>query len=201
MATKFKMQKLENGNIRTCEVRLSFPELFHAKQGTDDDGNPSGKPKFSTAILFPAGADLSVLEKEIDRVIKEEFPGKTRKSLRIGLRDQGEKDYEGYVDGAFFLSANSLKRPPTVDRKREPVTEEDDAYPGADALLTIRVYAFKPKKGDKFGAGIGFGLQAVQLLGSGDRLGGAPANPNEEFEELEDLAEGESADSIFGDEE
>ncbi|UDL89821.1 DUF2815 family protein [Mesorhizobium sp. PAMC28654] len=200
MATKYQMKKLENSNIRTCEVRLSFPELFTPKQGTDDDGNPSGKPKYSSAILFPAGADLSVLEKEIDAVIKAEFPGKTRKSLRVGLRDQGEKDYEGYEDGAFFLNCSSLKRPPVVDRENQPVTEEDEAFPGVRAIVTIRVYAFKPKKGDKFAPGIGFGLQAALLLGGGERMGGAPANPNEEFEGL-DLSSEESADSIFGDEE
>jgi hypothetical protein len=190
------MQKLENGNIRTCEVKLSFPHLFTAVQGTDDDGNPSGKPKRSTVILFPPGADLSVLEKEIERVAKEAFPKKSLKSLRIGLRDQGVKDYAGYEDGAFFLSASSEKVIPIVDRKRLPVTEENDAYPGADALVTIRVFPFSQK-----GDGIGFGLQAVQLLGTGEHLAGAPANPNEEFEELEELEDGESADSIFGDDE
>lgn len=194
MATQFKMQKLANGNIRTCEVKLSFPHLFTAVQGTDDNGNPSGKPKFNTACLFPAGADLSVLEAEIARVAKEAFPKKPLKGLRIGLRDQGEKDYAGYEDGAFFLTCSSERRPPVVDRKRNPVTEEDDAYPGADAILTLRVFPFSVK-----GDGIGFGLQAVQLLGTGEHLAGAPANPNDEFEELEELADGESADSIFGD--
>jgi hypothetical protein len=196
MATKFKMQKLANGNIRTCEVKLSFPQLFHAVQGTDDDGKPSGKPKRSTACLFPPGADLSVLEAEIKRVAAEAFPKKPLKGLRIGLRDQGEKDYAGYEDGAFFLTCATEKKVPIVNRKREPVTEEDEVYPGADAILTIRVFPFS-KKGD----GIGFGLQAVQLLGTGEHIASKPADPDEEFEELEELEEGESADSIFGDEE
>ena len=188
-STQFQMKKLENGNIRTCEVRLSFPHLFEK----DENG------KYSTAILFPSGADLSVLKAEIERVAKEEFPGKPIKSLRIGLRDQGEKDYEGYEDGAFFLNASAAKsRPPIVNRHREPIMDEEDVYPGIYAIVTLRVYAFKPKKGEQFSPGIGFGLQAVQIIKDGERLGGGYADPNEEFEELGELAEGESADSIFG---
>jgi hypothetical protein len=187
------MKKLENGNIRTCEVRLSFPELFHAK--SMEEGKP---PKYSAALLFPKGADLSVLKNEIKAVVKEAFGDKPPKGLRIGLRDQGEKDFEGYEDGAFFLNCSSERRPALVDRKREAIIDEEEVYPGIWAIVTIKVYAFKPKKGDKYGPGVGFGLQAVQIVKEGERLGGAPANPNEEFEELEDLAEGDSADAIFG---
>lgn len=196
MATEFKFKKLENGNIRTCEVRLSYPELFVAKAVEE-----GGKPKFSASVLFPKGADLTLLKEEIKRVVKEEWGDKPPKGLRIGLRDQGEKDSEGYEEGAFFLNCSSVKRPRTVDRKREPITDEDDVYPGIWALVTIKVYAFKPKKGDKFGPGVGFGLQNVQIIKDGERLGGGQTDPNEDFEELEGLAEGESADAIFdGDE-
>jgi hypothetical protein len=194
MATEFKMKKLDNGNLRTCEVRLSYPELFTAKAVEE-----GGKPKFSTSILFPKGADLTVLKNEIKAVVKEAWGDKPPKGLRIGLRDQGEKDSEGYEEGAFFLNCNSIKRPPVVNRKREPITDEEDVYPGIWAIVTLKVYAFKPKKGDKYAPGVGFGLQAVQIIKDGERLGGGYADPNEEFEELEELAEGDSADAIFGD--
>jgi hypothetical protein len=187
------MKKLENGNIRTCEVRLSFPELFQPK--AIEEGKTK---KYSTAILFPKGADMSVLKEEIKAVAEREFPGKPLKSLRIGIRDQGEKDFEGYADGAFFLNASSEKRPPVVDRFRQPIVEEDDVYPGIWAIVTLRVYAFKPSRGQQFAPGIGFGLQAVQVVKDGERLGAGMADPEEEFEVLEGLEEGESADSIFG---
>lgn len=203
MATKFKMTKLANGNIRSCEVRLSYPQLFQAVQGYGDDGKPRGKPQRSTVVLFPEGADLSVLDKEIDRVIKEVFPGKSRKSIKVWIHDQGEKDQEGYVDGAMYLKAASTKAVPVVGRDKEPLTEEDDAYPGVNAIVTFSVLGRVPKKGDTFGPCIHFGLQSVLVLGGGDRLGGGkPADVNEEFEGLDDLlAEGDSADSIFGDDE
>lgn len=193
MSTKYKFTKLENGDIRTCEVRLSYPELFKAV--ATEEGK---KPKFSTSVLFPKGADLSVLKQGIKDAIKEEWGDKAPKGLRIGLRNQGEKDSEGYEDGAFFLNCSSTRRPPVVGRKPSEPVDEDAVYPGVWAIVTLRCYAFRPRKKDeKFGPGVGFGLQAVQIIGGGDRIGGGVTNPNEVFEELEDLNEGDSADAVF----
>lgn len=197
--TEFMMTRLKDkdgnytGDIRTCEVRLSFPELFVAKAVEE-----GGKKKFSSAILFPKGADLSPLRDAIKSAIKDEWGDSPPKGLRVGVRDQGEKDFEGYEEGAFFLNASSERRPPLVNRRSQPINDEEDVYPGIYALVVIRPYAFKPKKGDKYGPGVGFGLQAIQIIKDGERLGGGFTDPNEVFETLPDLKEGQSADEIFG---
>lgn len=193
MRTKYPFKKLENGNIRTCEVRLSFPEVFHAK--AMEEGK---KPKFSTAVLIPKGADLTVLKQAMAAAAKEKWGDKVPKGLRTHLRNQGDKEFEGYEDGAFYFNCSTERRPPVVDRKRQPIVDEDAVYPGVWALVTIRVYAYGPKPGEKFAPGIGFGLQSVQIIKDGERLGGGVSDPNEDFEVLEDLDEGDSADAIFG---
>lgn len=193
MPTKYKMKKLENGNIRTCEVVLSFPHVFEP----NDDG------KYGAAVLFPEGADLSVLEKEIERVKKETWGEKIPKNLRVGLRDQEEKEdeYEGYVAGRMFLNTTSTKRVKVVDKNREPVEDEDDLFPGCNAIVSLTVRARNPKKGEQFSPVIYFGLQSVQLLGGGTRIAGGVADPMKEFEEVDGLDDDASADSIFGEDE
>lgn len=196
--TQHKCTKLANGNVRTCEVRLSFPELFRAK--AIEEGKA---PKYSTALLFPKGADITVLKQACADAIKEKWGDKPPKGLRLPFRDQGEKEFAGYEEGAVFFNCSSERRPPVVNRKREEITDEEDVYPGVWALVTVRAFAFSSdgkKSGPGFKPGVAFGLQAVQIIKDGERLGGGTANPEEEFEELDDLiSDGGSADEVFND--
>ncbi|MDP2619877.1 MAG: DUF2815 family protein [Hyphomicrobiales bacterium] len=190
--TQYQCKKLDNGNVRTCEVRLSFPNLFKAVSRDEDK-----VPKRSAAILFPRGADIAVLKQAVADCAKETWGDKIPKGLRLPFRDQGEKDFEGYEEGCVFFNASSTQRIPVVDRKLEPIVDEEDVYPGIWAIVTLRAFPYGSKKGSTFSPGIGFGLQAVQIVKDGERLGGGRADPNEEFETLPDLEEGESADAVF----
>jgi len=168
---------LESGNILTCPVRLSFPYLFE-KQPPMEDG---GKAKYALTLLFPFGADLSVLRAEAARTAKEKWPNAGTEGgprLHSPFRDQAEKlHFEGYQSGAIFITASAERQPPVVDSRSVPVIDAAKAYPGAWALVSIRPFAFE-KKAKK---GVSFGLQAVMMFADDKNLGGGSVDVNKEF--------------------
>lgn len=196
MATKYKCEKLKSGNIRTCEVRLSYVNLLKPKE------NKSGALKYSVALLFPEGADISLLEKEVDRVGRERFGAKydalvKAEKLRLPFKDQGtnlDDDGEvrpGYKAGLVYISAsaNEDRRPPVVDQDREPLVDMSDVYSGMWARCSIRPFAY-----DNESRGVAFGIQAVQKIKDDEVLGGGGrVDVDDEFEVIED----EDTDSVF----
>lgn len=166
------------GNFMTCPVRISFPNLYKPKKGDE-----SGKEKYSLNLLFPAGADLSLLKKAAGDTARGKWPNAGQQggpSLHSPFRDQGERSYDGYVPGAVFLSCYGERQPPVVDIRGVPIIESDGdkkAYPGAWALVAIRPFAFDAK----MKKGVSFGLQSVMVIADDVRLGGGAADTAAEF--------------------
>ncbi len=184
---KYPCTILESGNIRTCPVRLSYPALFKPAPPMQD----GGKHKYGAALLFPNGADLSVLDNEAVRICKENWPGK---KVKHWARDQGEKDdRDGYEAGAKFTTCNSDNKPVVLDRAMNHVTEESGAiYPGVWVIATIR--AFPNKHPTNLGPR--FGLQGVQKFAD-DETFSSRGNPVEDFVPLEDDMDASDADAVM----
>ena len=70
LLTAYPCTKLESGNIRTCIARLSFPHLFKPQPPME----AGGKEKFTATLLFPVGADLSVLKQAAAECAIEKWP-------------------------------------------------------------------------------------------------------------------------------
>ena len=167
-----------NGNIVTCPVRASFVNIFERAKPVPP--NPTGK--FGTTLLFPFGADLSVLKAEASRVALAKWPqagtpqGPT---LHNPFRDQGEKQkFEGYVPGAIFLTASADKfQPYCVDQNMAPITDQRRLYPGVWVIASINAFAFDAgmKKGPTFG------LNGVMVVADDENLAGGGSDPNQEF--------------------
>lgn len=199
MATRFKFEKLKNGNVRTCEVRLSYVNLLKPR-----DNN--GKLKFSTLALIPVGADLAVLKAEIERAGKEKFGDKWEglkraNKVKLPLKDQSDLVDDdgnlrpGAVEGGVYFncSANADRRPAIIDAAMNPLDDTNEVYSGMFARLSVRAFAYDVD-GSK---GVSLGLQAVQKLWDGESLGGGgKVDPNNEFEPVE-IEEGQSAESVF----
>lgn len=205
MATKFKTEKLKNGNIRTCEVRLAYVNLLKPRAGKSDDGT-TGKPKFGAALLFPKGADMALLKAEVEACAKEKWGAKyeaMKKANKIRLPfklqeenvdDEGEVR-SGFDTGQYYLSANANedRKPPIIDGQMNTLTEANEVYSGMWARCSIRPFAYETS-GNR---GVAFGLQAVQKLWDDESLGGGGrVNVETEFEPLE-IEEGASAESVF----
>lgn len=198
MATKFKNERLKNGNIRTCEVRLAYVNLVKPR-----DNN--GRLKYGTAILFPKGADLSLLKKAVEAAGEERWGDKYPAMVKAGkirspFKDQGSNiDDEGepragFEDGLVYISAtaNEDRRPPVVGADLTPI-DSDEIYSGMWARASIRAFSYDTD-GNR---GVSFGLQAVQKLWDDEPLAGAgKVNVENEFEPVE-VDEGGDADSVF----
>lgn len=192
----------EGGNIVTSEVRLSFVNAFKPQK------QENGDEKYSVVLLFPDPKTLTGQAKtDYDTTInklkmaataaaKEKWGDKIPANLRSPFRNQGEKEYEGYVDGALFISATSKQKPGVVDASVQPIIDSAQLYSGCYARVSVRAFAYE-KQGNR---GVAFGLQNIQKTRDGDPLSGR-SKPEDDFSPVEDaaVATGEAgATALFG---
>lgn len=167
---------------KTCvtpEFRASFANVFVAKAQKDDDGN-DGEAKFGITMLFPKDADLSGMKALAQAAVIEKWgtdPNKWPKPLRTPFRDQGEKEFDGFVPGAVFCNATSKQKPGVVDQNVHDIIDQTQFYSGCYARASIRAFTYD-KRGNR---GVAFGLSNVQKTRDGDPLGGR-TRPQDDFE-------------------
>lgn len=189
---------MAGSNIITCEGRFSFVNVF--KPQKDDDGND----RYGLTFLFPdpktlSGAALAeyeacikALKADAARAAKEKWGDKIPTNLRSPFRDQGEKQYEGYVPGAIFINATSRQKPGVVDAQVQDIIDPSQLYSGAYGRISVRAFAYD-QKGNR---GVAFGLQNVQKTRDGEPLGGR-TRPQDDFKPIADVG-GDAAATANG---
>lgn len=182
----------QSTKVMTPQATLSYPHLV-TPQAAD---NGQGKPKYSCALVFPAGADLAALRAaalEAARakwgaVIKagnQSIPIEKAFDLRL-LRSPFRDDAvaKGYPEGSIFLNVRTEQQPGCVfgyagtDGKPARMTIEQvkaEMYAGARVRATVAAFAYE-QQGNK---GVSFALNNLQKLAEGDRLDGRVAAENE----------------------
>ena len=181
--------------IVTPEFRASFVYVF--RPGKPDD---HGKQKYAVTMLFPANADLSAMKKAAQAALIAKWgPDSTKwpANLRSPFRDQGEKQFEGYVKGCKFVTASSDRRPGIVDQNVQPILDESKIYSGCWCRASVRAFAYEAK-GNR---GVSFGLQNIQLIRDDEPLAGR-SKPEDDFQPVEvpagaGAAVGASANALF----
>ena len=97
------------------------------------------------------------------------FGGTIPKMVKGGLRDgDAEKDDPAYAN-SYFINANSTQKPGVVDAELNPIMDMTEFYSGCYGRASISFFAYN-SNGSK---GIGCGLNNVQKLEDGEKLGGA----------------------------
>lgn len=188
--------KLDSGNVRTCPVRLSFPNVFTRGKAIP----PAIEGKFGANLIFPVQADLTVLKAAMAEVVSAKWPDAGKKGgpkLRSPLKAQSEMAdrWAGYGEEGFFLSCNSNSAIPVYDTRQQPITDPDRVYPGVWAICTIA-----PKTYDVgVNKGATFYLQMVMVIADDMRLGGGAASPSD-FAGI-DIDASVSGESVFDNEE
>jgi hypothetical protein len=204
-------QEFLRKRVITPEVILSYPHLFEPQTPPN-----STKAKYSTAIVVPAGVDISDLKKtalEVGQSRWKNFPDGVRKGkFHWPFRDDAEDiEEKGYPEGSQFFNASSKKRPGVVSVVPDPATgkpmlvdDPERIYPGIIARVSVTFYTFDVS-GNK---GVGVGLNNVQIIRDGERLDGR-LDPSDEFEadpnavadlsDLEDETDGGSDDGEVAD--
>lgn len=188
------------GNVITPAGRLAYPHLFSAAlpMGETD----SKKARYQCSIVFPKNADLTLLNNLVEETAIAEFGPDYRKKYKVRkpfLRTE-EHPRIGVEAEEFpvLIRTNSPTRPQVIRGDKSPVTEseQEDAYAGRWARLSLRTYAYDHPTG---GRGVSFGLQNVQLLDHDEPLAQMRPPAEDEFEAIE--ASGgdgaRAADSLF----
>ena len=77
----------------------------------------------------------------------------------------------------YFLNANSTQKPGIVDRDLNEILDPDEVYSGCWGRASINFFPYN-SNGNK---GVGVGLNNIQKLKDGERLGGARASAEDDF--------------------
>lgn len=174
--------------IITPVAVLSYPAIWEPRASQDDP-----TPKYSAALVFPPGADLTELRAAVTEAGREKFGDKYEallkgNKLRLPFRDDGEE--KGYEKGAIYFNAKNKMAPGVVSRyvgpdgKPAPIVEPAEIYAGVQVKASVKAFGYDTK-GNK---GIAFSLQNIQKWADGKRLDGRKAAQDEfDAEEGSDL--------------
>lgn len=163
---------IKDAKVILGPVRLSYAHVFHkySPEGTDEEG------KYSAVLIIPK------TEKETVKAVRQaiesakaagmasKWSGKEPKKLDLPLRDgdDPENDKDESFAGSYYLNAKSKTRPGVVDRKLEPITDEEEVYSGCYAIASVTFYAYDVS-GNR---GVACGLNNLMKVRDGERLGG-----------------------------
>jgi len=136
-------------------------------------------PKYSVSLIIPK-SDKATVQKIRSAIEAAYVEGEAKlkgngksvpalASLRSPLRDGDiDRPDDAAYANAFFVNANSASAPGIVDEDRLPVLNRSEVYSGAYGRASITFYAYN-SNGNR---GIACGLQNLQLIRSGEPLGG-----------------------------
>lgn len=190
------------GYITTPPVRLCFLSVF--EPSTVLDGTDS---KYRVTLLLPPDADLKPYYAALGHAMKEKWgekPANFRKDLNPIKDCEDKSNISGFLPGWHFIRATSQSAPALVDQRLNKIVDKSLLYPGCWAHVNINAYGFDRKTG----AGVTFGLNAIQFVRHDERLDGrvnvadvfepiafddsdAPSGATEENETV-------AADGLFG---
>jgi hypothetical protein len=167
--------------VVTGKCRLSYVRVFEPYASSPDDD-----PKYSLTLLIPK-SDKGTLDRirRAQEAAKE--AGKTKKwdgrippNLSYTLHDGDEEadleknpEYKGHM----YMAISSKSRPGVVDQYRNPIDDPEMIYSGCYGRVSMNAYPYNAK-GKK---GVTFGLNNVQFLADGERLGGGRTKAEDDF--------------------
>ncbi len=173
-------------NLKLQNVRLAFARLFEPKLNQSKTAEEYG----ACLILNPEEPSTQALLDAIEQVATDKWGTKAPTMLERGkLRHpihEGDTDMEDdpAFAGKLYCNAKSRRQPQIVDRKVQPIIDQDEIFSGCYCNVSISIYAYDVPENK----GVGIGLNNIQLVRKGERLSGAP-DAEEEFEVLDDEPE------------
>lgn len=168
--------------VVTGKVRFSYVHVFEPWAGQEGQ-----QPKYSVCILIPKD-DKKTLDKiaaAMDEAVQEgiasKWGGKKPKNLHIPLRDGDEEraDEAPEYEGMMFLNANSNSAPGVVDKDLNVILDTEEFYSGCWGRASVNFFPYD-SNGNR---GIGVGLNNLQKLKDGERLGGSWATAEDDFDD------------------
>lgn len=169
--------------VITGKVRFSYAHVFEPFKMNEGD-----REKYGVSLIIPKSDKKTIakIKKAIQEALeagKSKFGGKIPKNYKNPLRDGDEEreDDEVYAN-AYFVNANSPRKPEIVDADREPIMMKEEFYSGCFGRASINFYAFN-SNGNK---GIACGLNNLQKLEDGESLGATVSSAEDDFADSDD---------------
>lgn len=164
----------------TGKVRFSYVNIFKSRSFREGQ-----EAKYSICLLVPKEDKKTVakiraaIEEAVQEGISSKWGGKKPKNLRLPLRDGDEERAEeaAEYEGMFFMNANSQTKPGIVDKDLNEILDPDEVYSGCWGRASVNFFAYD-SNGNR---GIGCGLNNIQKLKDGERLGAARASAEDDF--------------------
>ena len=171
------------------DTRWSYANVWEPKSIN------GGTAKYSVSLIIPKSDTKTVakIKAAIEAAYQEgqaKLKGNGRSvppltAIKNPLRDGDvERPDDPAYANAYFVNANSATAPGIVDADRNPVLTRSEVYSGVYGRASINFYAFN-SNGNR---GVGVGLNNIQKLSDGERLGAARASAESDFggEDFED---------------
>lgn len=178
-------------SIVTPVGTLSYPHLAEPQKA-----DQNGKQKYSCAIVFAPGTDLTALRVAALEAAEAKF-GKAIKAgatsipiarameigtIRSPFRVDGEA--KGYPAGSVFINVRSDNAPGCVYADLRPEKDKDEIkrnfYAGAQVRVSVSAFGYD-SNGNK---GVSFGLNNIQKIAEGERIDGRKSAEDEFTAEL-----------------
>jgi len=181
-------------------VRISYANLFEPRPVGEGD---NAKLKYSTAVIIPYDhPQVDALKNMIESLGTSKFgknwaavkrkrptlrdPWKEYKKACQEAEEEGDDPAEISKPGeetkdCYVINMSSTRKPQIVDRQLQPILDDEEIYSGCYVNISSGGYAYDMESNK----GVGLGLNNVQLVKHGERLGGAP-NADEEFGAMEE---------------
>lgn len=173
-------------------VRLSYPELFTAKQRKDEKGVPKGDPIFSASFILDKTSNADDIKRLTTAAVmtkKEKWQDKAVNLMGRSIRDGSEKAAtDGYGDKVMFISSSNSKRPQVVNKDLAAITAEDEQAPYAGCYVDARVRCWA--QDNSFGKRINWSLEVVQFRRHGEPFGQKMAPANATMSKITDEGDG-----------
>ena len=168
--------------VVTGKVRFSYVHVFEPWSG--HEGQPA---KYSVCVLIPKEDKKTLakikaaMDEAIQNGVASQWGGKQPKNLHLPLRDGDEERADEYPEykGMMFLNANSKNAPGVVDKDLNVILDSEEFYSGCWGRVSVNFFPYD-SAGNR---GVGVGLNNIQKLKDGERLSGARATAEDDFDD------------------
>lgn len=170
-------QSAKEKTLLTPEFTLCFPKI--EKPEIKEDGSE----RYSICMLFDEGEDISEIVKLLKEVkvevFGEKFKGKLNNPIKNGDTDIDTSRFPNF-EGKQYINCSTMYMPAIVDGKKVPINPSE-IYPGCKCKAIINSYGYNTPTNK----GLAVGLQAIQKVADGEKLGGGAKDFTTMFEVVE----------------
>ena len=169
---------MQNDRIKTPAFTIVFPAIFTPRASAEGQ-----EPKYSCIAVFPKSEDLTALKHLIKDAADARWNGKYPKNLRNPMMDgdsDAKPEWGDVFKNAVYVRLSSKFKPPVCNAARRELTDPESVYGGQKCVAIIHAYAYSNAGNN----GVSLGLDALQVVAEGKRLGFSKEAAFAQFDQL-----------------